>query len=275
MKRIRTILIVALTLSLLYACSTGTGNMAPAATSPVIDRILQKGELTVGTAAGMPPLNMTTSKGKIIGFEADLARYMANAMGVKLNLKAIQFSKLLPALESGRIDMILSGMTMTSKRNLKVAFVGPYYVSGKGVLTNVATLASITDPNALDDRKFKIAALEGSTSAEFVKVIMKKATLVTTKDYDTAVDMVIQRKVDAMVADHPICVVSVARYPQHNLFSIISPFTYEPLGVALPADDPLLVNWVTNFLNKLEDSGIMETMKDRWFRDVSWVKKLQ
>ena len=120
MKRIRTILFAALTLSLLYACSTGTGNMAPATTSPVIDRILQKGELTVGTAAGMPPLNMTTPKGKIIGFEADLARYMADAMGVKISLKAIQFSKLLPALESGQIDMILSGMTMTSKRNLPI-----------------------------------------------------------------------------------------------------------------------------------------------------------
>ncbi len=274
MKKISAILVLILSLSILYACATGTGTMTASSSSPVIDRILKNGELKVGTAAMMPPLNMTTKDGRIIGFEADLARYMADSMGVNLKLKAIQFSKLLPALESGQIDMILSGMTMTSMRNLKVAFVGPYFVSGKGVLTNLATLAAATDPNALDEQKFKIAALEGSTSAEFVRKIMSKATLVTTKDYDEAVDMVIQRKVDAMVADHPICVVSVARYPQHNLFAIIAPFTYEPLGVALPADDPLLVNWVTNFLNKLEDSGIMEKMRDRWFRDVSWVKKL-
>jgi polar amino acid transport system substrate-binding protein len=274
MRKVNNILIVALMLGLLYACTTGTGSVVPSNPTPVIDRILQKGELTVGTAASMPPLNMTTKDGKIIGLEADLARYMADSMGVKLNLKAIQFSKLLPALENGQVDMILSGMTMTSKRNLKVAFAGPYYVSGKGVLTNVATLASISDPNALDDQKFKIAALEGSTSAEFVRIIMKKATLVTTKDYDDGVDMVIQGKVDAMVADHPICVVSVVRYPEHNLFTIIAPFTYEPLGVALPAEDPLLVNWVTNFLNKLEDSGVLDNVKDRWFKDISWVKKL-
>ena len=274
MKKISIILTVALALSLLYACTTGTANVTPSSTSPVINRILQKGELRVGTAASMPPLNMTTKDGKIIGLEADLARYMADSMGVKLNLKAIQFSKLLPALKSGQVDMILSGMTMTSKRNLKVAFAGPYYVSGKGVLTNVATLASITDPNALDKRKFKIAALEGSTSADFVTKIMSKATLVTTKDYDDGVNMVIQGKVDAMVADHPICIVSVVRYPEHNLFTIIAPFTYEPLGVALPAEDPLLVNWVTNFLNKLEDSGVMDNVKDRWFKDISWVKKL-
>jgi polar amino acid transport system substrate-binding protein len=273
MKKISAILVLILSLSILYACATGTGTMTASSSSPVIDRILKNGELTVGTAAMMPPLNMTTKDGKIIGLEADLARYMADSMGVKL-LKAIQFSKLLPALEGGHIDMILSGMTMTLKRNLKVAFVGPYYVSGKGVLTNVATLAAATDPNALDEQKFKIAALEGSTSAEFVRKIMSKATLVTTKDYDEAVDMVIQGKVEAMVADHPICVVSVVRYPQHNLFSIIAPFTYEPLGVALPANDPLLANWVTNFLNKLEDSGVMDNVRDRWFNDTSWVKKL-
>lgn len=272
MKIIRVILVLALSLSLLCACAVG--NVTSSSTSPVIDRILQKKELTVGTAAMMPPLNMTTKDGKIIGFEADLARYMADAMDVKLNLKAMQFSKLLPALESGQIDMILSGMTMTSKRNLKVAFVGPYYVSGKGMLTNVATLASIKNPKALDQGKYQIAALEGSTSAEFVRVLMPKAKLVTTKDYDEAVDMVIQGKVVAMVADHPICVVSVARYPQHNLFSIIAPFTYEPIGIAVPAGDPLLVNWVTNFLNKLEDSGVMDNVKDRWFNDTSWFDKL-
>ncbi len=275
MKKINTIAVLVFSLGILYACATGTGGLTRSSASPVIDRILQKGELTVGTAASMPPLNMTTTEGKIIGLEADLARYMADSIGVKLNLKAIAFSKLLPALETGQVDMILSGMTMTSKRNLKVAFVGPYFVSGKGVLTKIATLASATDPNELDQRKFKIAALEASTSAEFVQKVMPKATLVKTKDYDEAVNMVIEGKVDALVADHPICVVSVLRYPEHELFSIIAPFTYEPIGIALPANDPLLVNWVTNFLNKLEDSGVLKNMQDRWFKDISWVKKLQ
>jgi polar amino acid transport system substrate-binding protein len=163
---------------------------------------------------------------------------------------------------------------MTSERNLKVAFVGPYYISGKGLLTKIATLASITDPNALDRPRLKIAALEASTSQKFVEVVMPKAKLVTTKDYDQGVQMVIEGKVDAMVADHPICVVSVLRYPEHDLFTIIAPFTYEPIGIALPANDPLLVNWVTNFLNKLEDSGVLKNVHDRWFKNISWFNKL-
>jgi polar amino acid transport system substrate-binding protein len=274
MKRINAILVCVLSLSLLYACAYSTGNVSQSSASPVIDRVLQKGELTVGTAASMPPFNMTTKEGRIIGLEADLARYMADSIGVKLKFKAMTFAELIPALEAGQVDMILSNMTMTSKRNLKIAFVGPYYISGKGVLTKIATLASVTDPNVLDRGKYKIAVLEASTSQEFVKVVMPKAKLITTKDYAEGVNMVIEGKVDAMVADHPICVVSVLRYPEHDLFSIIAPFTYEPIGIALPANDPLLVNWVTNFLSKLEDSGVLKNMQDRWFKDISWVKKL-
>lgn len=274
MKRINAILVIVLSLSLVYACANTTGNVSRSLASPVIDRIIQKGELTVGTAASMPPFNMTTKEGKIIGLEADLARYMADSMGVRLKLKAMSFAKLLPALEAGHVDMILSNMTMTSERNLKVAFVGPYYISGKGMLTKIATLASITDPNALDRPQLKIAALEASTSQKFVEVVMPKAKLITTKDYDQGVKMVIEGKVDAMVADHPICVVSVLRYPEQELFTIIAPFTYEPIGIALPANDPLLVNWVTNFLNKLEDSGVLKNVHDRWFKNISWFDKL-
>jgi ABC-type amino acid transport substrate-binding protein len=97
MKMIITIVLATLMLGLLYACTPGNGNVNPTSTSLVIDRILQTGELTVGTAASMPPLNMTTRDGKIIGLEADLARYMAGSMGVQLKLKARQFSKLPPA----------------------------------------------------------------------------------------------------------------------------------------------------------------------------------
>src|SRR5512136_299283 len=95
--------------------------------SPVLDRILTKKELVVGTAASMPPLNMTTKDGQIVGMEMDLARFFADGMGVKLTLKPMNFNDLLPALEAGQVDMILSSMTITPGRNLKVAFVGPYF----------------------------------------------------------------------------------------------------------------------------------------------------
>ena len=92
----------------------------------MLDRIVAKKELVVGTAASMPPLNMTMKDGQIAGMEIDLARLIAGALDVKLTLKQMNFNDLLPALQAGQVDMVLSGMTITPARNLKVAFVGPY-----------------------------------------------------------------------------------------------------------------------------------------------------
>jgi polar amino acid transport system substrate-binding protein len=103
-----------------------------AAAGTGMDRILQKGQLVVGITGTQPPLNATTKDGKIIGFDADIARLIATNMGVKVKFETMPFAKLLPALEAGQVDMILSSMTMTLERNLKFAFVGPIIFPARG-----------------------------------------------------------------------------------------------------------------------------------------------
>ncbi len=274
MKTTRMFVVLVLLLGFLAACAQ-TGAVNPSSTpAPVLARIQQRGELVVGTAASMPPLNMTTKDGRIIGLDIDLANFIADSMDVKLRKEKMLFKDLLPALEAGKVDMVISGLTITAERNTRVAFVGPYYISGKGVLTSVATLASITDPDDLDKKEFKITALEGSTSERFVKIQLPHAVYMPAKDYDAGVKMVIEGTVDAMIADHPICVVSVARYPQHELFTIVSPFTYEPIGIALPAGDPLFVNLVDNLLNSVAGSGALDRATRYWFEKGEWFDQL-
>jgi polar amino acid transport system substrate-binding protein len=94
-------------------------------------------------------------------------------------------------------------------------------------------------------------------------------------DYDQAVAMVRDGKVQAMVADYPICMVTVYRYPDGGFATLTKPMSYEPVGVALPANDPLLVNWVQNSLNTIVGTGEMDTLMQRWFKDSSWVKQLR
>jgi polar amino acid transport system substrate-binding protein len=242
--------------------------------SPVLDRIMAKKELTVGTAASMPPLNMTTKGGEIIGMEMDLARSFANAMDVKLTLSRMHFNELLPALEKGKIDMILSGMTMTPQRNLKVAFVGPYFASGKSILTKKKNVESVDELSKMNQPDKVLVALKGSTSQMFVEKLIPKAKLVLADNYDQAVASVRSDMAVAMVADYPICVVSVHRYPDAGFITLGKPISYEPIGVALPANDPLLVNWVQNSLNFLEKSGEIEGLMSRWFKDTSWLGQL-
>jgi polar amino acid transport system substrate-binding protein len=152
--------------------------------------------------------------------------------------------------------------------------VGPYLVSGKAVLTKIKRLASAKDPSKIDRRGITVAAVKGSTSQEFVEKRMPKVKLVATNNYDEAVAMVIGNKVDAMIADFPICVVSILRYPDRGLFTLIDPFTYEPLGIALQATDSLLINWVENFLTGFRGSGELDALKANWFEDASWLKHL-
>jgi polar amino acid transport system substrate-binding protein len=97
---------------------------------------------------------------------------------------------------------------------------------------------------------------------------------VTTKDYDEAIEMLLQGKVQALVADYPICLVSVFRYPDQELAALTVPLSYEPIGIAVPAGDPLLINWLDNFLNAFEARGEMEALKEIWFKEASWLKKL-
>jgi polar amino acid transport system substrate-binding protein len=222
----------------------------------------------------MPPLNMTTKEGELIGYEVDLAKAMAQAMGVRAKLQVIPFAELLPALQSGKIDLILSNMTITPGRNLKVAFVGPYFTSGKAFLTKIKTIALADEAADIDAKNTKLVALKGSTSQSFVEKAIPDATLVTVNDYDEAVKMVIEDKVHAMVADYPICVVSVFRYPEQGLLSVVTTLTYEPIGVGVPAGDPLLVNWVKNFMGIAEETGLLENLKKTWLLQADWLHRL-
>jgi polar amino acid transport system substrate-binding protein len=242
---------------------------------PVLDRIAKRGELLVGTAANMPPLNATTKDGQIIGLEPDLARLIAEAMDVKIKMVPMSFSELLGAVQDGRVDMAMSQITITGERNMKVAFVGPYFISGKSFLTKAETIAKAKDASEVNQPDRTIVALKGSTSERFVRELIPKAKLVLTKDYDEAVDLVINDKADAMVADYPICILSVLRHPGDGLASLITPLTYEPIGIAVSAQDPLLVNWMNNFLTTFEKSGALKAIKERWLEDGSWVKRLK
>ena len=243
--------------------------------APVLDRILAKKELVVGTAADMPPLNMTLKDGKIVGLEVDIATLMANSIEVKLTLKPMPFDDLLPALEAGQVDLILSGMTMTPLRNTRVAYAGPYFGSGKSVLIKRENVASLQSTEMMNNPDVAVAALKGSTSQRFVEHFAPKAKLIPTDDYDQAIAMVLDGRVRAMVADFPICNVSVYRYQDKGLTTLKSPLNYEPLGIALSPGDPLFLNWVQNFVTYLINSGELGLLRVKWFEDASWVPQLK
>lgn len=244
------------------------------AVAPVIARILERGELLVGTTVDQPPLTMQARGNRIIGMEPDLGQAMAEAMGVRLRLVPMAFGDLVPALERGDIDVALGGLTMTPQRNLRVAFVGPYMLSGKTIVARGEDIGRLKDRERLNDAGLRIVALRDSTSEAFVRSFVPLAQLRLVESYDAAVRVLVEREADAMIADYPAALLAALRYPAVDLQVLKDPLSFEPLGIALPPHDPLLVNWTTNFLDQLDGTGALESLQDKWFNNQDWVREL-
>jgi polar amino acid transport system substrate-binding protein len=243
--------------------------------SPTLDHIRATGKLRVGVSGAQPPFNARSRSGSIIGMDADLASALARTIDAEVEFVEKPFAQLLPALKAGEVDMVMSGMTMTPERNSQVAFAGPYFVSGKGLLTKSATLAETDEPEDINTQSLRLVALDGSTSQMFLNEAVSEATIIAARDYSEAVQLVIEGKADALVADFPACVVQMFKYPDAELVTVASPFTFEPLGAALPPNDPLFMNLVQNYFNMLEGTGLMDQLKAKWFLDGSWLAELE
>jgi polar amino acid transport system substrate-binding protein len=247
---------------------------ASAQDSPVLDRVVQNGELRVGMSGGQPPYNVRSRSGTLIGFEVDLATLLAAAMEVELVTVQKPFGELMAALDAGEVDMVMSGMAITPARAQRASFVGPYMLSGRSILTNSRVLAAIDEAGDIDQASLKLAALENSTSQRFIQRYVPRAQLVTVANYDEGVQMVLSDQVDAMVADMAICLLSLLRYPDQGLLTLSEPLTIEPIGIAVPATDVHFHNLVDNFVTAFEGTGLLEELRRKWLEDGSWVAAL-
>lgn len=265
MKRTLTVLALLLVTAMVFTPFASAGS--------VMDRIIKNGELRIGTSGQQPPMTATNKKGEIIGMDADIARAMATALDVTPKFVVMPFKDLLPALEAGRLDLVISAMTMTAKRNTKVAFVGPYYVSGKGILAVAEKYARLKEAKGLNTPEVTVAALKASTSQKYAETLMPKAKLVLTKSYDEAMALLFEAKIDVLVADYPFCALSAFRYPDKNLHAGQSPLTFEPLGIAM-AEDALLINWIENFMLFLQGNGELKKLHAKWLNDGDWIQEL-
>ena len=252
------------------------GGTAAAAdkTSPTLSNIAKTGELRVAMTADQPPFNMRNKEGKLIGFEYELASMLAGAIGVELTVVERPFSELLPTLQKGDADLVMSGMTATLERNMQVAFVGPYYVSGKSILTKSSTIAAAQQSEEVNRETIRVAALKGSTSEIFVELAMPKAQFTATPNHQAAIDMLMNDKVDAVVADAPILLLTMLRYPDAGLTTLKKPLTVEPIGIAVAPGDPLLLNLLQNYLNAAQATGALELLTKKWFKSGAWLVQL-
>jgi ABC-type amino acid transport substrate-binding protein len=242
--------------------------------SPVLDRVMESGQLRVGMSGTQPPFNARSRGGAVIGLDADLGRLLAGAIGVELEIVTRPFGELLSALEAGEVDMVMSGLSITGGRTRRVSFVGPYMMSGKSILTRSETLSRVQEAGQINRSEIRLTALANSTSEEFVQINLPEAQLVTVVDYDEAIGMLLEGTVDALVADMAIALISIMRHPDAGFVTLEQPLTIEPVGIAVPANDHQFLNLLDNYLDTFEGTGILEQLRKKWLEDGSWIAAL-
>jgi len=240
-----------------------------------LEQILKQGELRVGFEAGYMPFEMTDKKGDFVGFDIDVAKEMAKAMGVKFVPLNTAWDGIIPSLITGKFDIIMSGMTVTQERNLKVNFAEPYIIVGQTILLHKKHEATVKSYKDLNDPKYIVTSKLGTTGEQATKRNIPKCTYKSFETETEAALEVVNGKADAYVYDKPNCVVFMAEQGTDKLIFLDEPFTYEPLAWAINKGDPDFLNWLNNFLSQIKNDGRYDVIYNKWIKSTDWYKNVK
>ncbi len=256
----------------LFAAMTLTAGNALSAT---LEEIQKRGSLRVGMEPGYMPFELTNKKGEIIGFDVDMAKRMAKAMGVELELISTAWDGIIPALLTKKFDIIMSGMTLTQERNLSINFATPYILIGQTVLLNNKFADEVKSYEDLNDPKYTVASKLGTTGEQATKRMIPNAKYISYETEQEGVMEVINGRVDAFIYDMPFNAIAMAEKGEGRLVHLDEPFTKEPLAWAIRKGDVDFLNWLDNFMVQIKYDGVYDKIYHKWFQDDTWLREIQ
>lgn len=241
-----------------------------------IDRIVSNGVLRIGMDPGYMPFEMKDRQGDLIGFDVDLAYLLGDAMGVRIEFvpPSGSFASLMDDLYANRFDMILSGMTITPERNLRVMFSDPYITVGQAVLANIKHKGTVRHAENLNSTTYLITYLEGTTGAATVNNLLPRARRVSVASQEEGIAMVRDGRADAFVYDLPAFATLMAKEGKESFLFLDQPLSFEPLGIGVRFTDFQLHNLLNNFIRQIQADGTYDTLYDRWFLQTGWFQRL-
>ncbi|MGD8353306.1 MAG: transporter substrate-binding domain-containing protein [Pseudomonadota bacterium] len=265
-------------------CAQQTTEKAPEQAKPVnaqlaeastLQSIQKAGKLRVGLEPGYMPFEMQDKQSQVVGFDVDMAREMAAAMEVELELVPTAWDGIIGSLLTDKFDIIMSGMTITQSRNLKVNFANPYIIVGQTILIRKDLEGTVSNYMDLNDPKYTVTSKLGTTGEQAVKKWIPRATYRSFETEPEAAMEVINGKADAFVYDLPYCAVFFAEKGAGKLAFLDEPFTFEPLGWAVKQGDPDFMNWLNNFLAQVKGDGRYDRIYEKWITGNEWIKDVQ
>ena len=239
-----------------------------------LETVLQRNTLKVGFSTFVP-WAMKSKSGDFIGFEIDVARQLAQDMGVEIQFVPTKWDGIIPALLTGKFDVIIGGMGITPDRNLKVNFTVPYEFSGMSLAANAKTAPGRTSLEDFNNPDTVVAVRLGTTAQKAAKEHLPKATLVEFNDEAQVVAELLTGRVHAMVASAPLPEQTVAKYPDALYLPLDETFTKEPIGFAVRKGDPDFLNFLNNWILVKDYQGWLKQRYDYWFRSLDWQDQIE
>lgn len=230
-----------------------------------LDAIMKNGYIRVGTTGDYKPfsyLNPTT--GEYEGHDIDLAKKLADDLGVKVVFVKTTWPTLMDDLLADKYDIAMGGITRTLERAKKAQLSHPYINFGKSPMIRMAdkdkykSLADIDQPNV------KIGVNPGGTNEKFVRANLKNAQIIVFEKNLEIPGKVASGEVDVMITDS-IEAKSYAKEDQ-RLYSPLTDqtFTKSQMGFLMPRGDFVFGNWVNVWMEEMTLKGDLEKITNKW-----------
>jgi polar amino acid transport system substrate-binding protein len=224
----------------------------------------EKDTLVVRMELSYPPFEMTDTSGKPSGVSVDLAHELGKSLGRKVVIENTAFDGLIPALKTGKIDLIISSMTATEERAKSIDFSEPYLSTGLCLLLKKGAL--VTGIKDLDRLGRTVAVKKGTTGHTFAAGNIKRARLLVLDKESAAVLEVVQGKADAFIYDQ----MSVYQHWQRNqttTTALLVPFQKESWAIGVRKGNDDLRMKVNAFLKEFRARGGFEQLGDRYLKE--------
>lgn len=221
--------------------------------NPLADRAASRSKLIVGISYDQPGLSLKTLDGKFVGFDIDVATYVAKELGIDAG--AITWRDTRPAerenvLQDGEADLVVGDYTIDDQHKQAVSFAGPYLVTSEDVLVRLGT-NNIVGPESLGGKR--LCSVKGTTSVRAPQMPFPPAQTVEYDRFPKCVQALLLGTVDAISSDDIVLAGYAAQNPE--LLKLVGkPFMSKKYGIGMKKGDPRRGD-ITNAIKKMINDG--------------------
>jgi polar amino acid transport system substrate-binding protein len=220
--------------------------------------------LIVGMELAYPPFEMTDEQGRPMGVSVDLAQALGRFLGQEVEIQNIPFDGLIPALKTGKIDLIISSMTATPERAQSIDFSEPYLKTGLCLL--VGTSSAIHSIADVDQPGRTVVVKQSTTGHTYAAGKIKRASILVLDTEAACVLEVSQEKADAFIYDQMSTYKNWQRNPDTTR-AILKPFQEEQWAMGIRKGNRDLTLKVNEFLKDYRATGGFEKLGDQYLKE--------